>query len=685
MRLGTLYLTRVLVAVATGVAPTAFAQTCVDGSPCNPSSLNKVVYAFGMKCDGSTNDAPALAALTGPSLPPTTVVIPPGICILNTGVDVKSPIWLKGGGASQTTLRLPSGTNSYLLGISSNVTISDLTLDGNKVPLQTMGNHVIVPVPGSTGLTGIKIRRNRFVNAFGCAIGIFMSGTPRILTSDYLIDSNDFSNNGSAVDHPGTQSGGNGDICIPAASLIRVTNNHSDSAAGDFVILGTGMNTTGVGDVTIDHNQVTSGLGFAVALGGGGPGEAGGNSATISNNTFSMPGSIENIVDLAFWHNVIVSGNNITTGYNGAGIGDNPPAFGVTATGNQIQGLGPYTASLSAASNASGGHTTYTGVFSPPLRAGYVVTISGFQNGGNNCTPSKTTPCTVVSGTGTTLVLNSSTGTAETHAATLKLNNSFNAGIGLGGPFATITGNIVSNLGSVGILIDANPVDSVQGSIVNGNTIINCGQGDNTPGTSAGIALFINPMPPATSTMSGVLIAGNTAFNNVTSTQGYGLSIGSPGSKPSGFSNITVTGNDFRGNTHPAGIQIGTDITSGVSITNNAGWNDLAPKGGTNGNIGSLHNWGTGATVSNTNGSSSRATTIITTGTSPGVAPTFVYTFPAPFPIAPICTSTLQGGTGTLGVPNGATSTTTAATITYAGTPTAGSYLFVIDCRPPMP
>jgi hypothetical protein len=332
MRLLPLCRTRALLAIAMGVAPTAFAQTCVDGSPCNPSSLNKVVYAVGMKCDGSTNDAPALAALTGASLPPTTVVIPPGICILNTGVDVKSPIWLKGAGASQTTLRLPSGANSYLLSISSGVTISDLTLDGNKVTGQTLGNHVIVPVPASTSLTGIKIQRSRFINAFGCAIGIFMPmpggpGTPRILTSDYFIDSNDFSNNGLAVDHSGTQSGANGDICIPAASLIRITNNHSDSAAGDFVALGTGLNSTGVGEVTIDHNQVTSGLGFAVALGGGGPGEAGGNSATISDNTFSMPGSIENIIDLAFWHNVIVSGNNITAGYIGAGIGDAPPAL----------------------------------------------------------------------------------------------------------------------------------------------------------------------------------------------------------------------------------------------------------------------------------------------------------------------------------------------------------------------
>ena len=65
--------------------------------------------------------------------------------------------------------------------------------------------------------------------------------------------------------------------------------------------------------------------------------------------------------------------------------------------------------SLSAAGAASGGNTTYTGTFSPPIPAHTVVGIAGFTKSANNG------QFTVVSCTGTQLVVNNATGVAETN------------------------------------------------------------------------------------------------------------------------------------------------------------------------------------------------------------------------------------------------------------------------------
>ena len=71
---------------------------------------------------------------------------------------------------------------------------------------------------------------------------------------------------------------------------------------------------------------------------------------------------------------------------------------------------------LTAASNASGGNTTYTGTFATPYPAGYSTVIAGFTNGGNNGT------FVVVSCNSTTLVVKNTGGVAETHAGTAVFN-----------------------------------------------------------------------------------------------------------------------------------------------------------------------------------------------------------------------------------------------------------------------
>ena len=74
------------------------------------------------------------------------------------------------------------------------------------------------------------------------------------------------------------------------------------------------------------------------------------------------------------------------------------------------------TATLTAASNASGGNTTYTGTFPTPFPAGLRATISGFTNAGNNATG------TIISCNSTTLVITNPNGVAETHAGTATFN-----------------------------------------------------------------------------------------------------------------------------------------------------------------------------------------------------------------------------------------------------------------------
>lgn len=70
------------------------------------------------------------------------------------------------------------------------------------------------------------------------------------------------------------------------------------------------------------------------------------------------------------------------------------------------------TATLTAASNASGGNTTYTGTFPTPFPVGFPATITGFTNAGNNATGQ------VISCNATTLVIVNPNGVAETHAGT---------------------------------------------------------------------------------------------------------------------------------------------------------------------------------------------------------------------------------------------------------------------------
>lgn len=91
-----------------------------------------------------------------------------------------------------------------------------------------------------------------------------------------------------------------------------------------------------------------------------------------------------------------------------------------------------------------------------------------------------------------------------------------------------------------------------------------------------------------------------------------------------------------------------------------------------------LHaNWGTGATQAvSSNSRTTRGRTQITAGSSPGANPTLILTYPdGAYPTAPYGHCVLNGGSG--GTARIFVSfTASAMTVTYGGTPSAGTYSF---------
>src|SRR5262249_20156124 len=147
-------------------------------------------FASGMKCDGVSDDAAALqtilnsAARRGPGV--ATVIMPPGVCIINVGarVQIKSAVWLKGSGKFATVLkRMNSSKGDSLLRIASNgITLSDFTIDGNQG-----GPGIATPTEGilaSTPFSNITIRRIRFLNATQSDIVSSLAG-PGLYTANW--------------------------------------------------------------------------------------------------------------------------------------------------------------------------------------------------------------------------------------------------------------------------------------------------------------------------------------------------------------------------------------------------------------------------------------------------------------------------------------------------------------------
>lgn len=308
--------------------------------PSSFSSINSTVFAAGMKCDGSTNDTSALIASLGAASPGTRVAVPVGTCMVTSNISVPDGVTLQGTGTQTTTLRQISGTNDathpllLVSGANGNVTISELTVDGNKAG-QSSGQCLIGN--SQTGdMKNFTVTKSTLTNAWQAAICLAVP-SPH-LVRDFLVSDNNFVSNSIATTQGQDQTANWGDISIVAPFGGRIHHNSSTGSQSNFFISGTnGLNP--VGHIVIDHNVVTGAMGFGVALGGGIIGNRGfGTDDVIDHNYFNMPNSRENIIDLAWWNNNLVTGNMIFSGLCDfcSGIGDAPPSTGTIISDNSI-------------------------------------------------------------------------------------------------------------------------------------------------------------------------------------------------------------------------------------------------------------------------------------------------------------------------------------------------------------
>jgi Pectate lyase superfamily protein len=177
-------------------------------------------------------------------------------------------------------------------------------------------------------------------------------------------------------------------------------------------------------------------------------------------------------------------------------------------------------------------------------------------------------------------------------------------GIGLGGSDISITNNFIQGAAGAGISVAA---VNARGMRIIGNTAKNNNQLN--PGRHGGIELFVNdPDSPGNGTLSDVIIQGNHCYDDQpVKTQGYGIAIASYGQQ-TGYTNITMEGNDLIGNA-VGGFLNNATAYSGFVIRNNPGVNPVGPIAAPN-----FPASGAGATVNSTGYD---VTVYITSGINP--------------------------------------------------------------------
>jgi Pectate lyase superfamily protein len=291
------------------------------------------------KCDGATDDTSAIqSAINAAAARHEKLQLPAGTCLTNaTAILLPDNSVLQGAGKTATVIRrkdsVDAKTNMFtLVGKTGTVTISDLTIDYNRSH-QATGSDTIGT--SATTITNFILQRTRLINGWKLAVW-FLYPPGRIL-SDILIADNDFENNGHGTELQSDIF--NGDIFIAPVMGLRILNNHANNTQGSFFVSGTGGNPSGMGKFVITGNVVTKVLGFGIALGGGGPDPAGGTDVTIRDNTFKMSSTRENVIDVAYWSDVVIDHNYMESGTCNAScgaVGDAPPGNKITVTNNTI-------------------------------------------------------------------------------------------------------------------------------------------------------------------------------------------------------------------------------------------------------------------------------------------------------------------------------------------------------------
>jgi hypothetical protein len=137
--------------------------------------------------------------------------------------------------------------------------------------------------------------------------------------------------------------------------------------------------------------------------------------------------------------------------------------------------------------------------------------------------------------------------------------------ITLGGNDTTITGNLCRDAGGAGIILAVANTGPSKAAVIADNVVKNCSRASS--GTHAGIELFVQT--GGTGALSEVIIHDNRAYDDASTTQGWGIGLAVSG-QVTGFSGITVHDNDVRGN-KTAGINDNINPLTNVQIYNNPG------------------------------------------------------------------------------------------------------------------
>jgi hypothetical protein len=155
------------------------AASCLIVTRAAEASDRAIVGAKGMTCDGATDDTVEFQrAIDAARKSAKRLVLPSGTCLVTSTIYIPDHIWIQGRGKLATVIRRKSGVNLAtdvpdLSGASGDVTITDLTVDGNKSGNAEWGQYSLGAAGvQASGVSKLTIQRTRWINAYQAAIGL---------------------------------------------------------------------------------------------------------------------------------------------------------------------------------------------------------------------------------------------------------------------------------------------------------------------------------------------------------------------------------------------------------------------------------------------------------------------------------------------------------------------------------
>lgn len=334
------------------------------------SRFSLIVYAkdFGVKCDGSTDDAANINAAIVAAEPSTSgqgvVQLPAGICIVGTPVTLQTGVVLSGNNRDATTIRGKAGTTTSVIQTVNFATLTgtntaagpyqwgleSLTIDGNKsartgsvAAAAFYGydfNIIDVNFKNSTGVGAYSewaISGNVPVAAGGNSMeshwdrvkffsnatdGLVFNGPHDSVFNDALAFIN------------GRFGANFGQSAAATAGGTFLTNFHSYGNSNIGLVIGTGINVNGVeSESNTTGGLETTSTGYIIGTGVTTFGNTGyGASFNGSGSIISSETSFSNTLDGV---DLFASGNSISnlSSMSNAGTG-----LSVTANGNSVAG-----------------------------------------------------------------------------------------------------------------------------------------------------------------------------------------------------------------------------------------------------------------------------------------------------------------------------------------------------------